>query len=829
MNNIYDYLEENEVIENACLLAAQALIAAGLQVIPIDRNSADKKPAGTIKHISDIKNTPIHLGNVEFYFNREGVDLAIMLNNSMEVIDIDEKNYKGITQRVLSAIEQGWPELYDRLCISKTPSGGAHIYYRAEIIGGDPIIAWVHDDHPKGSIERIDETNKNYIKTAPSAGYHFIKNNPLSLPYLSVEERNWLIAVCKSFNEVIIPEVKKPDLKREDSPWNIFNKSKDWSYTLAELKERGWKEVMDLNDRVVVKRPGSTQAHSGSIWKESNILYLFTGASEFEPQKAYTPFGVYAHYYHEGSIYHASKALAAEGYGVDITTEGQFWRKEGKKIVVKYAELVNWVEAIGYRKYENEIVQVINNRVRIADIADIKTAFLREVEPDMADHFYERVATIFAETGGLFAILKKLDPCFLKDTAAETWLFYINCAVKITKDGPQQILYNQLTGIIWEESIIQRHYHPADYKDCDIQKFVHILGGDNYLKLEQIIGYTLSRYKDPMIAKAVVLMEDIDADNEGESQGRSGKGLVFQVIRKFRKAAQLNGKGLSFQDAFLWQNVDLDTDIIFIDDVEKNFQFTKLYSIITDGILVNKKGTKQIMIPYERSPKIFITSNFAVGSMDDSSKDRKFEFPVVKYFSSSYKPVKEFGRPFFEGWPEDEWNRFDNYVLYCASTYLALDDSNNISVSTDNSVDRSLIHDTSREFVEYMDDQLLNNFFDFAPNSVKNFTRTEGGITTTNAVNMLSVTARQHEPDYYLVMNKSDLLEKITLLTKYKGLQMNTLTKWFKKWAEVRKCTIDAEYKRTSSAARQYRIVWCPNMEPEVANTEFFPEPERNF
>lgn len=807
--NIFDYLEEGEIIDKACLAAAKILIENNIQVIPIDGKSGNKAPSKEIKSISSLKSHPLNLNNYTYYFDRDNIDIGIILTKNMEVIDIDEKEYSGITKKVLTQLEQAWPELYDKLCISKTPSGGSHLYYYAEITGGSPIIAKKHAaPNPIAFIERIDESNKNYIKTAPSKGYYFIQHNPLELPYLSSEERNWLIAFCNSFNEVFIPEVKKPDFKRDDSPWNIFNKSKDWTYIITELQDRGWESVMDLTDRVVIKRPGSHQRHSGSVWKESNILYLFTAASEFEPAKAYTPFGVYAHFYHDDNIFLASKQLASEGFGVDITTEGQFWRKEGKRILVKYTELLNWIESIGYRKYENQIVQIISNRISIVELSDLKTAFLNEVEPDMVDHFYEKVSTIFSDSGGIFAMLKKLEHQFLSDTEKETYFFYENCAVKITPDSIQQILYNQLTGVIWEESIIKRKFYLHDNYDCDINKFIKILGGENYSKLENLIGYSLSRYKDPLITKAIILMEDIDADNEGESQGRSGKGLVFKIISHFRKPCHLNGKGLSFNDQFLWQNVELDTDIIFIDDVEKSFHFTKLYSIITEGININKKGMKQVFIPYYRSPKIFITSNFAVGNMDDSTTDRKFEFPVVKHFSSSHKPIHEFGRPFFNNWPEDEWIKFDNYIMYCAKTYLSLNDNNTISVTTVNSSDRSLIHDTSKEFVDFMDDQLQSDFFIFAPQFLKNATIQENGITTTNAVNILTLMANQHNPDSYLSITKKELLDKIIEATKDKKLSMTMLSKWMQKWCDTRGVTMDMSYKRTSASPRAYRIIW---------------------
>lgn len=816
MKNIYEYLEESEVVDNACAAAAKCLIENDISVVPLN----GKEPVKGIK-ISLLKSAPLHAGNYSFYFDKTDTEIGIILSKSMEVIDIDEQHYPGITKRVMPALEQARPELFEKLTICKTKSGGAHIEYLSEIVGGASDLAKRPDNpNPVTFIERIDETNKSYIKTAPSKGYHYTQRNPIDMQWLSAEERGWLISFLCSFNEVHIPEVKKGDFKREDSPWNMFNKAKDWTYIVQELQERGWETVADYGDeRCSVNRPGSSQRHSGTIWKKSKVLYLFTHASEFEPNKSYTPFGIYCHFYHNGNVYSASKQLAAEGYGVDISTEGQFWRKDGKKIIVKYTELVNWLNGIGYYRYENEIVQVINNRVRICDPSDMKIAFLNEVEPDMKDYFYEKVSTIFADNGGLIAMMPKLNLPFLNDDSETTWLFFSNCAVKINSTGASHILYNQLDGLIWETAIIERKIYPADFTDFDVHKFIKILGGGNHEKLEQLIGYAISRYKDPMIAKAIVIMEDIDADNEGESQGRSGKGLIFQVIRKFRKTCQLNGKGLSFHNAFLWQGVDLDTDLVFIDDVEKKFPFEKLYSIITDGILVNKKGIKEISIPYDKSPKIFITSNFAVGSMDDSAKDRKFEFPVVKHFSSKHKPVHEFGRPFFSGWSDKEWNKFDSYIIYCCGKWLESKNPD-INVVTENSADRALVHDTSKEFVDYMDDQLLNRFFDFAPAMLKNATRIENGVTTTNAINLLSLMSHQHDPDYYLVMDKTSFLEKVSIATKFKGLGMVTLTRWIKKWSEARNVKIDTSYKRTSAASRQYRVEWFPELDTTELNSK---------
>ena len=810
--NIYEYIQEGEVVEKACLAAAVELIKNGIQVIPLKE---DKAPTDEIKRIDVLYANPINLHNVNYYFDRDNVTLGIMLRKNMEVIDIDEKHQKGITRKVLNTLELADPDLYEKLVISRSPSGGAHIYYYAHTVGGDGALAKCFvGSATMAKIERIDESNKKYIKTAPSPGYYFQQGNPMMMPTLTSDERNFIISICQSFNEVHIDPAPKIDKQRDDAPYKVFNEQHDWRYIRDEITERGWKVVKDYEDRLVIKSPSTSQAHSGSIWKDSegrytlkNCLYLFTPNSEFEQGKPYGPFDIYKTYYHDGNFMQAQAKLAEEGYGRNIVNEGQFWIKHGNKIQVKYTELNWWFGELGYRTYNGQLVQVINNIVSIREPKDIVREFLNNLEAEVKDYFHERVGTIFSENGGFMAMMKELDDNFIQDTADCTWLFFRNRAVKVWSDRIEFVLYKELEGYIWEESIIDRDYQHIEHDKCDAARFIGILGGENVQKLEAILGYALNRHKDDLITKAVILMEDIDPDDEGESQGRSGKGLVFKMIEKFRKACRMDGKSFNFHDSFLWQNVELDTDIIFIDDVEKSFQFTKLYSVITESLQVNKKNQKQQIIPYEKSPKIFITSNFAVGNSDESTIDRKFEFPVVKHFNARHKPIDEFGRAFFSGWDAQEWAKFDNYMIHCAKSWLA-SDRRNLSHLTANSANRTLIKETHPDFVNYMDDQLAMNFFDFAPDCVKNarITTKEGKLVT-NAVNMAQFYLNQENTDYYFIMKKEDLIDKLKTIDK---LTTTKLTKWMKEWCKSRQVVADLSYKKSYTTSRFYRI-WSWN------------------
>lgn len=805
--DFYQYFQPGEdLAEPAVTLAARDIIAAGMQVIPLTKGS--KEPAN-IKSVYELISHPINQHNFDYYFNRD-VDLGIILTDDMEFIDIDEKNKPGITQAVLKAIEYGWPEISEALTIDFTPSGGCHLLYRSEVIGGPQSLAKVPaTPNPLTIIERISKSNKQYIKISPSEGYSLKQGNPLSLKFLTAEQRNWLSALSESFNELHIPEVKRKEAEREDSPWFVFNRQNDWKYIRNQLIDRNWSVVMDLTDKVVVKRPGkSEQRSSGVIYKDKSWLYLYTTSSEFQDGKPYSPFGVYCLFYHDNNIGMACKQLASEGVGKNITEEGQFWIRNKTKVKIKYTELLNWLHSIGYRVYNKTIVQVINNMVEIADESAMKKAFIHEVEFDMQDEMYERVGTIFSSEGGLIAMLHPLDGNFIRDDKEFIWLFFRNLAIKINSTNCEPFEYKQLTGYIWKSSIIDRDFYETDYTGCDADKFCDILANGKRQDLQEILGYSISQYKDPLNPRAVIIMEDIDADEEGESQGGSGKGLLFQFVEQYRKPAYFDGKNFKTSDQFIFQNVEQDTAILFIDDVEKQFRFNTLFSILTGGMMINKKNKPQVIIPFSRSPKIFITSNYSIGGMDISSNRRKYEFAINKYFGQDVEPIDIFKREFFTGWDRPEWLRFDNFMADCCIKYLGEQNKKNIGNITANSSERSLISNTNREFVDYMDGQLSVNFFDFAPLHFKTKTiHFPDGSMTTNGVDVTAYLNSKDIPDSYFTVTKKALFDKVHELVKSKYFTVTRLSQWLNKWSESRGVEMDVSYKKISDGERMYRII----------------------
>ena len=132
----------------------------------------------------------------------------------------------------------------------------------------------------------------------------------------------------------------------------------------------------------------------------------------------------------------------------------------------------------------------------------------------------------------------------------------------------------------------------------------------------------------------------------------------------------IDGKGFSFQKSFPYQRVQVDTQVLVFDDVSKHFDFERLFSVITEGITLEKKNKDEIHIPFERSPKIVITTNYAIKGAGNSFERRKWDLELKQYYNKSFTPETEFGHMLFSGWDEYEWNKFDNYMISNLQSYL---------------------------------------------------------------------------------------------------------------------------------------------------------------
>lgn len=184
------------------------------------------------------------------------------------------------------------------------------------------------------------------------------------------------------------------------------------------------------------------------------------------------------------------------------------------------------------------------------------------------------------------------------------------------------------------------------------------------------LGYLMLSAKDKSVAKAVVAMDGKQSE-VGDSNGRTGKSLLGNLLEEVKVTTYINGKYKDIEsDPFLWNDVTLKTQIVFIDDVRTNFSLEFLFSNITGNWSVNYKGGGRATLPFSDSPKIYLTTNHALNGEGSSFRDRQWRIAFSDYYNDEHKPIDDFGILFFDEWDFEQWNLTWNLLAECVQLYL---------------------------------------------------------------------------------------------------------------------------------------------------------------
>ena len=184
------------------------------------------------------------------------------------------------------------------------------------------------------------------------------------------------------------------------------------------------------------------------------------------------------------------------------------------------------------------------------------------------------------------------------------------------------------------------------------------------------IGYILLTTKDRNVSRAVVAMDGKQSEI-GVSNGGSGKSLLGLMFKQVMPTISVNGKTVDFlKDNFTWDEMTVKTRWRFIDDVRTNFPFEHLFSNITGDWTVNYKGERRATIPFERSPKIYVTTNHALNGDGSSFDRRQWKIAFSDFYNETHQPQHDFGALFFDEWDFEQWNLLWNMLAECVQIYF---------------------------------------------------------------------------------------------------------------------------------------------------------------
>lgn len=346
--------------------------------------------------------------------------------------------------------------------------------------------------------------------------------------------------------------------------------------------------------------------------------------------------------------------------------------------------------------------------ISVDDARDFMYAFAEQ-------HCSRRVNNMLLQGGSQYvgpyqmSRLAFITPNFIAASREEQYFYFSSRCWHITQHEVKEVGYESIMHHIWSEqkkSVDAEYYgHPmitfsenegkytydlsGEGKKCHFLQF--LINASNFTwrkkpeevqeeeKLENnlhllsklcAIGYLLMEAKDNNVTRAVIGMDGKQSE-VGESNGRSGKSLIGELMRQVMPIVYIPGKKPDiFNDAFVWNDIDEKTRLVFIDDVLMNFNFEFLFPNLTGDWTVNKKGGSRITYPFAKSPKIYIATNHAIRGSGSSFSDRQWLIAFSDFYNDTHKPLDDFGVLFFSEWDYQQWNHCWNLLATCIQLYL---------------------------------------------------------------------------------------------------------------------------------------------------------------
>lgn len=192
------------------------------------------------------------------------------------------------------------------------------------------------------------------------------------------------------------------------------------------------------------------------------------------------------------------------------------------------------------------------------------------------------------------------------------------------------------------------------------------------------IGYLLHRYKENAQGYWVWAMDY--AMTVGQSYGGTGKSIAYNDgLKHIMKTLYIEGRKPDIaQNQFLFAGVNEHTDLVYIDDGHEYLETNRFFSIVTGSMETIKKGMDPIIIDFQKTPKLCITSNFPPRATDSATQRRMWFTAFSDFFHKnpngeyreSRDPKEYFGLNLFLDFSEKDWNEYLNFMAQCIQAWL---------------------------------------------------------------------------------------------------------------------------------------------------------------
>lgn len=258
-----------------------------------------------------------------------------------------------------------------------------------------------------------------------------------------------------------------------------------------------------------------------------------------------------------------------------------------------------------------------------------------------------------------------------EDKTLAARFFFRNCAVSIHLPGEMRISHTLNPGP--DDVVLDRDFTPANSQSefiggqSDFYRFLDASSSTNasIIKKTAAIGYMLCNKlpRGGSRCRAFFCVDEI-------------KGACCNEKSIFAEAiAQLSNpvisKGSRYDKPFWLSNVSDSTNLLIIDNLPARVDLSELFMLCGQDWIILRKTQAPKIIELAKAPYVLITTSVPADLMPAERSFRR-NFAVLD-FSSAFGPDSNIGQHvghLFHGWSNEQWHRFDNFMLYCVCEYL---------------------------------------------------------------------------------------------------------------------------------------------------------------
>lgn len=343
---------------------------------------------------------------------------------------------------------------------------------------------------------------------------------------------------------------------------------------------------------------------------------------------------------------------------------------------------------------------------------DVVYDYVKNKSVSMASELRDSYSKRFTDKSMAIYTGNKTSINLLWDTADVSYIPYRNGILKVTATTTELIPYeSRPEGDTWGSApTLKREWQAVDYAGCEFETFVrHMCGSElddkdfankRYDKMQIALGYMLTRHKEHTNYALILTDETIT-----KNSGGTGKSLLLKAVLNMRYG-YLREPTEEEASTFQFSVITKDMNVLGIDETSSNFDFRDLFTKTTANWNVEHKFVdgKEI-IPYKYAPKIMICTNILPKGLGESHERRKKIYEVSQHYHIGHTPYHEFGHRLYDDWTDEEWHKFDGYMVSCLQKYLAvkeLPSGENVNEET-----KSLLRNIPEEVIEFFSEMYV--------------------------------------------------------------------------------------------------------------------------